>query len=181
MPAGTTVMFTSIVGYIALIGRDDIKAVRLLRQVRNLHRKFLPRHKGNYLGEMEDGVFSWFGRPDDGVRCAIAIQNSLITDPNLSLRIGLHTGPFRRGTRGFYGAGVQAAGALESYAEIGGLCISGELYDSLADLPGFTTVYLGEHTVERLPGLMTVYALSGPGLAKPKPPVRWISARPLHS
>ena len=181
MPASKIAMYSNIVGYLALIGWDDMKAVRLLRQIRNLHKKFLRRHNGHLLGVMDDGVYSWFSHLDDGVRCAIAIQESLISDPNLSLRIGLHSGSIRQDSQGFYGVGVLAAGALESYAEIGGVCISGELYDALADLPGFTTVFLGKHAGKRLPGLTRVYALSGPGLAQPKRPRRTSSSRPMHS
>jgi len=47
--------FTDIVGYTALMGKDEDKAFQLLRKNRNLHRPLIKKYRGKWLKEMEDG------------------------------------------------------------------------------------------------------------------------------
>jgi len=54
------IMFSDIVGYTAIMGRDEQKAIRALAEHRELLRNLLPRFSGRMLGEIGDGTLSSF-------------------------------------------------------------------------------------------------------------------------
>jgi len=56
------IMFTDIVGYTALMEKDEQKAMQLLDQNRVLQKPLIQKYRGKYLKEMGDGIlasFSW--------------------------------------------------------------------------------------------------------------------------
>ena len=56
------IMFTDIVGYTALMGKDEENAMQLLDQNRVLQKPLIQKYRGKYLKEMGDGIlasFSW--------------------------------------------------------------------------------------------------------------------------
>ncbi len=86
------IMFTDIVGYTALMGRDEGKALQLLHKNRELIKPLVQGHDGEWLKEIGDGTLSSFASAVEAVNCALEIQQSLKDDPDLSLRIGIHIG-----------------------------------------------------------------------------------------
>ena len=49
------IMFTDIVGYTALMSRDEQKAMQLLDQNRDLQKPLIEEYRGKYLKEIGDG------------------------------------------------------------------------------------------------------------------------------
>ncbi len=86
------IMFTDIVGYTALMGKDEEQALQLLKKNRTLLKPIIEQFRGEWLKEMGDGTLSSFGSAVDAVNCALAIQQVLKDDPDLKLRIGIHIG-----------------------------------------------------------------------------------------
>lgn len=78
MPAQTrqlaAIMFTDIVGYTALMGKDSAKALDLVRISKEIQKPLVEKHNGNWIKEMGDGALAKFGTALDAVNCAIAIQ-----------------------------------------------------------------------------------------------------------
>ena len=54
------IMFTDIVGYTALMGKDEQAAFKLLEQNRLLHKSIIQEFNGKWLKEMGDGVLLSF-------------------------------------------------------------------------------------------------------------------------
>ena len=83
------IMFTDVVGYTALMQRDEQKA----RQVRDRHRAVLKDalvpHDGELLEHYGDGSLTIFTSAIEAVRCALEIQKTLSAPPAVSLRIGI--------------------------------------------------------------------------------------------
>jgi Adenylate and Guanylate cyclase catalytic domain len=86
------IMFSDIVGYTAIMGRDEQRAMRALAAHRELLRSILPRFNGRLIGEIGDGTLSSFHSAVDAVNCAREIQASLNSDSELRIRIGIHVG-----------------------------------------------------------------------------------------
>ncbi len=86
------IMFTDIVGYTALMGRDEQRAMELLRANRKVHKGLIQRHNGKWLKEMGDGILASFPTISDAVHCAGAIQMGVSHIEGLELRIGIHQG-----------------------------------------------------------------------------------------
>jgi class 3 adenylate cyclase len=54
------IMFTDIVGYTALMGRDEDKAFKVLRKNRGIQRPIIKKYRGEWLKEMGDGILASF-------------------------------------------------------------------------------------------------------------------------
>ena len=52
------IMFTDIVGYSALMGRDEQMAFKLLDTNRQIHRQFIEQYNGKLIKELGDGVMA---------------------------------------------------------------------------------------------------------------------------
>src|SRR6266851_6943150 len=86
------IMFSDIAGYTAIMGRDELRALRALDDHRELLRTILPSFNGRLIGEIGDGTLSSFHSVLDAISCARELQANLKDDPELRLRIGIHLG-----------------------------------------------------------------------------------------
>jgi class 3 adenylate cyclase len=86
------IVFTDIVGYTALMGKDEEKAFQLLRKNRVIQRPLIKKFNGRFLKEIGDGVLASFNTITDAVYCAAAIQKTCENEPDLKLRVGIHQG-----------------------------------------------------------------------------------------
>ena len=84
------VMFTDIVGYTALMSKDEQKALELCQKNREIQQSLTKNHNGEFLKETGDGTILCFESVLDMVRCAVEIQQSAKDDP---LRENIHGGP----------------------------------------------------------------------------------------
>jgi len=75
------IMFTDIVGYTALMGKDSSKALELVRISKDIQKPLVEKHNGKWLKEMGDGSLSSFSSALDAVNCSIEIQKSARTYP----------------------------------------------------------------------------------------------------
>jgi adenylate cyclase len=68
------VMFTDIVGYTAMMGRNEESALELLRKNRQIQKPLIEKYDGLLIKEMGDGILARFDSAYDAVCCAISIQ-----------------------------------------------------------------------------------------------------------
>ncbi|MBD0377472.1 MAG: hypothetical protein ICV51_17820, partial [Flavisolibacter sp.] len=54
------IMFTDIVGYTALMGKDEQKAFDLLRKNRQIHQPLIKQFHGTWIKELGDGILASF-------------------------------------------------------------------------------------------------------------------------
>ena len=86
------IMFTDIVGYTALMGRDEAKAMRHVHCSRAIQKRLVSEFEGEWLKDMGDGVMCSFPSASDAVYCALEVQEKLFKCEDLQLRIGIHLG-----------------------------------------------------------------------------------------
>ncbi|MEE9464169.1 MAG: adenylate/guanylate cyclase domain-containing protein [Candidatus Neomarinimicrobiota bacterium] len=110
------IMFTDIVGYTALMGEDEAKALQLLQKNRGLLKPIIEQFHGEWLKEIGDGTLSSFNSAVEAVNCALAIQHVLKDDPDLKLRIGIHVGDVVFEEGDVFGDGVNIASRIEPLA-----------------------------------------------------------------
>src|SRR6516225_11355982 len=110
------IMFTDIVGYTALMGEDESKAFDLLRRNRELQRPLIKQFNGKWIKELGDGVLASFQLVTDAVSCAMNIQQSCNSVPDLKLRIGIHLGEVVFEDDDVFGDGVNIASRLQTLA-----------------------------------------------------------------
>jgi len=54
------IIFTDIVGYTALMGKDSAKALELIRISKEIQKPLVEKHNGKWLKEMGDGAMAQF-------------------------------------------------------------------------------------------------------------------------
>ena len=153
------IMFTDIVGYTALMSKDEALALEVLDRNRTILKPLIEESHGEWLKEIGDGTLSSFASAVEAVQCAIRIQAALEGDPNLRLRIGIPIGDvvFRDGD--VFGDGVNVASRLEPLAEAGGICISERVYADIRNHAHILTKHMGPRTLKGVGDPVDVYAV----------------------
>jgi len=154
------IMFSDIVGYTALMGRDEREGLRAVREHREHLRAVLPRFNGRLIGEIGDGTLSSFHSAVDAVNCARELQATLVENPELRLRIGIHVGDVVFTDKTVLGDGVNIASRIHELAPPGGCCISERVYEEIRNKPEFHVKDLGEQHLKNVVRPIRAYALT---------------------
>ena len=116
-----TILAADVVGYSALMGRDEAGTFERLRAGRKeLFEPEIARHHGHIFKLMGDGLLAEFGSVVDAVECAVSLQRGL-AERNASLseaertqvRIGINLGEVIVEGQDRYGDGVNIAARLQ--------------------------------------------------------------------
>jgi len=67
------IMFSDVVGYTAIMGRDEPAALHALDAHRELLRILLPKFNGRMVGEIGDGTLTSFHSALEAVNCALLL------------------------------------------------------------------------------------------------------------
>ena len=152
------IMFTDIVGYTALMGKDSDKALELIRISKEIQKPLVEKHNGKWLKEMGDGAMARFSTALDAVNCSIDIQETARAKLDAKLRIGIHLGDVTVEEDDVHGDGVNVASRLESIADAGGIYISESIEKAIQGQADVQAKYLGEiklKNVDKLDGYLT--------------------------
>jgi TolB-like protein/Flp pilus assembly protein TadD len=130
------ILAADVVGYTALMGADEAGTLRRLTELRrNLLEPLIAEHHGRIVKLMGDGLLVEFASVVDAVAGALAWQDRVAgqelgadKDLRLQFRIGINLGDVIVEGDDIHGDGVNIAARLESLAEPGGICISGDAY-----------------------------------------------------
>jgi len=161
------IMFTDIVGYTAMMQKDESHAKR----IRDKHRQVLEEktlmHKGSVIQYYGDGTLSIFGSAVEAVNAAIIIQKELQANPVVPVKIGLHIGDIVYDDDGVFGDGVNIASRIENMSIPGSVLISDKINDELLNHPQFNTQSLGRFELKNVKQSVEVFALKSSGLTVP--------------
>ena len=128
-----TFLFSDIVDSTRLAeAMGDDTWEQLLRWHDRILRAEFARWRGEEVKHGGDGFFVAFGRPDDGVACAIAIQRALArhrADHGFAptVRIGLHAGEATARDDDYFGSAVTRAARIAAAAGAGEVLVSADL------------------------------------------------------
>jgi hypothetical protein len=160
-------MFTDIVGYTSLMGKDSANALELVRINKEIQRPLVERNNGKWLKEMGDGILAQFNSALDAVNCAIEIQKSARAELEAKLRIGIHLGDVMVQENDVHGDGVNVASRLESITDPGGIYVSDAIEKAIRGQSNVQAKYLGEIKLKNVDYDVRTYALQGVGLPPP--------------
>ncbi|MFD1159016.1 adenylate/guanylate cyclase domain-containing protein [Roseovarius aestuarii] len=156
------ILAADVVGYSKLMAADEAGTLAALKA----HRKDLfnpetERHGGRIVKLMGDGVLVEFPSVVDAVECAIAIQQALIRDDSqIKLRIGVNLGDVIIEGDDIYGDGVNLAARLEALANVGGVCISDIVYQSVHSKLSARFEDMGKQELKNFPEPIRTYRIS---------------------
>jgi len=162
-------MFTDMVGYTALGQRNESLSLALLEEQSKLIRPVLERHNGREVKTMGDAFLVEFPNAMDAVRCAYDIQRttrehniSLPEDRRIRLRIGLHLGDVEESEGDIFGDSVNVASRIGPLASEGGICLTQQVYDQVANKFELPLVNMGMRALKNVEGSREVYSVRLP-------------------
>lgn len=161
------IMFTDIVGYSAMMQKDEVIANRKRRRHRQVFDELTKTYDGQILQYYGDGTLSIFNSTAAAVECAVGIQQALKQEPKVSIRIGIHTGDVTLSEDDIFGDGVNIASRVESLCVPGGVYISGKVYDDIKNHPTLKAIFVGKFDLKNINNATSVYAISNPGVTIP--------------
>jgi TolB-like protein/class 3 adenylate cyclase/Tfp pilus assembly protein PilF len=165
------IMFTDIVGYSALMSKDEKRAMEVLEKNREIHKTAISQFNGQYIKEIGDGTLSIFKSSFDAVRCAVEIQEACCTEKDFKVRIGIHIGDVIFQDNDVFGDGVNIASRIESSGEPGRIYISERVYDDIQNKSDIKAEFVGEKRLKNIEKPVKIFALvdreSGMPMVKP--------------
>jgi TolB-like protein len=150
-------MFTDIVGYTALMGKDEVRAMALLKRNIQIQKPLIESFNGDLLKEMGDGILASFLTVSDAVYCAGAIQNACEAEEDLSLRIGIHLGEVVFEGHDVFGDGVNIASRIEAIAPSGGIWVSESVHKNVLNKKGIETSFVRESQLKNVSETVRIY------------------------
>src|SRR6266567_114666 len=170
------IMFTDMVGYSALAERNEELALELLEEHRRLLRSIFPKHRGSEIKTIGDGFLAEFSSALAAVQCGIEIQEMIAkrnsvnpSQGNFQVRIGIHAGDVVHRDDDVIGDGVNIAARIEPLAEAGGICISQQVFDQVANRIAKSLKRMGQVKLKNMMRPLEVYGVVCGGAA-PGPP-----------
>lgn len=167
-----TLMFTDIVGYSRLMGRNEAMAIEMLGDYRKILLSHIEAQGGKLVEFIGDAIFARFDSAMSATAAAIAIQQHLqafneVRDkklPPLQTRIGLHKGEVMLRDNAVFGDSVNIAARLEPLAVADGICISQTVYDEIRITLSSPAKRLGVQALKNIQQKIRVYLIKPSGI-----------------
>lgn len=153
------IMFTDIVGYTALMGKDENKAFELLDRNRQLQKPLIEKFNGRWIKELGDGVLASFASVTDAVSAAARIQEESAEENHLQLRIGIHMGEVVFDKDDVFGDGVNIASRIQSAAIAGATYLSEAVYQNISNKKEFRAEFVKEEILKNVKDPVKIYQL----------------------
>jgi adenylate cyclase len=156
------ILAADVVGLSALMERDEEGTYSRIGSLRReVIEPRLSEHEGRLIKTTGDGFLAEFASPIAALRCALALQNFQLDNPNaLRLRIGLDLGDVIIEDGGdVYGEGVNVAARLESLADPCGILVSAKIYSEVEGKLDVTLEDRGEQQLKNIAKPVRAYAV----------------------
>jgi TolB-like protein/class 3 adenylate cyclase/Tfp pilus assembly protein PilF len=151
------VFAADVEGYSRLMGADEVGTLKGLTERRAILDRLIGDHGGRIANTAGDSVLAEFASAVQAVQCAVDAQTALAEvnasvapDRRISFRIGVHVGDVIVRAGDLFGEGVNIAARLQTLANPGGVCISGETYDQVRKVLPITFTDLGAQHVKNI-------------------------------
>ncbi len=158
-------MFADIVGYTAMMQRNEQDAVASRNRFRELLGECTARHGGEAVQHYGDGTLSVFPSAVEAAECALAVQRGLREE--VPLRIGLHVGDIVRDDEGVYGNGVNVAARVQALAAPGSILVTDRVEEEVRNHATLELARLGERRLKNVERPVTVFAIVDDGIVVP--------------
>lgn len=180
------VLFMDIVGYSKLAMDEQQRELRQLQKLVRATPEFERAKTEDQLISLPTGdgmALAFFGEPEAAPRCALEIAKALQAQPEIKLRIGIHSGPVYRvadinAARNVAGGGINFAQRVMDCGDAGHILVSKAVADVLGQLTAWNGLLndLGEVSVKH-GVLVHIYNLYTPEAGNPALPEKVLLAR----
>ena len=163
------IMFTDIVGYTALMGKDEQKAFEFLNKNRAIQKPVIEQFNGRWIKELGDGVMASFNTVSDAVSAAIKIQEACNAAKDFQLRIGIHLGEVVFENEDVFGDGVNIASRIQAIANPGSIFVSEAVNNNIRNKKDFVTRFVKTETLKNVKEPVRIYQVIAEGTVPAAP------------
>ena len=163
------IMFTDIVGYTTLMGKDEAKAFAILDKNRAIQKLIIEQYKGRWIKELGDGVMASFNSVSDAVNAAIKIQQACNAAKEIQLRVGIHQGEVVFENDDVFGDGVNIAARIQALATPGGIWVSEAVNHNLSNKIDIETEFIRTEQLKNVKEPVRIYQVKNEGLETTTP------------
>jgi len=176
-----SIMFTDIVGYTALMGNDEQKALGILKKNRELQKPIIEQFNGRYIKELGDGIMASFHTVSDSVNAAIKIQSACNAVNDFQLRIGIHLGEVVFENEDVFGDGVNIASRIQTITAPGSIYVSESVHHNVSNKQGIETRFVKQEMLKNVKDPVRIYeVITSVETAFPQTPIKQQSQKPLE-
>ena len=154
------IMFTDLVGYSKLMGRDEGLAIRLLGEQDRIIRSIVPKRGGRIVKTAGDSYLVEFASATEATECALRIQRRMGSSRKMRMRIGIHIGDVIRKEGDIFGDSVNIASRLQSLAKPGRVCVSKQVLEQLRNKARYPAILLGSRRLKNIKEPVEVYEVA---------------------
>lgn len=181
----SAIMFTDMVGYSAMVQKNESLALALLQEHRKILRPIFPKHNGEEVETAGDAFFVEFKSALEAAQCAIEIQkvlqerNSKVeTEKQILIRIGLHIGDVVHMGKHVHGDGVNIAARIEPLSAPGGICLSEDVYRQIHNKIELPLSKLGTKNLKNIKTPIDIYSVDLPWVKNKIQPKKQFAFKP---
>ena len=134
----TTIFASDVVGFSKMMGLDEVKTLKILKERRETIDNIIEEHDGVIFGSAGDSVIAEFSSPLKAAEAAVATQRSMKImnkgkdeSEQMNFRVGINIGDVMVSDDNLFGDAVNVAARLEAEAKPAGICISNTVFDMI--------------------------------------------------
>lgn len=153
----TAILYADVAEYSRLTGADEEGTHKTLSACLDAMAAAIEGSKGRVVHYAGDAVLAEFASVVAAITCAVEIQKDLASrnadipeERRLRFRVGVNLGEVIVDRDDIYGGGVNIAARLESLADPGGICISGDVYRQIDGRLDLEFEDLGDQQVKNI-------------------------------
>ncbi|WP_155097691.1 adenylate/guanylate cyclase domain-containing protein [Paracoccus aestuariivivens] len=165
-PRLLTVLFADIHEYTRLVERDEQNTIIRVTDYLALIRDLIADYGGAVVNTAGDGFVATFENPSQAVSFALEMQRALARETGavdgndqIRYRVGISIGDTFEGQDGVYGHSVNLAARVQSFAEPGGICITGAIYRLVRHISDLRPRSIGTKRLKNITTPLEIFAL----------------------
>ena len=155
------VVFSDIVDFTKLSSESQSEAVALVKQHEKDVSDLIPKHNGQLLKNLGDGLLLKFDSSRNSVLFAIELQKM---KKSYELRISIHQGDMFVEGNDIFGDGVNIASRLNQFSPKGGIVLSKNVYDDINSEKDISACSIGDYYIKGKRDLFSLYTISNSGI-----------------
>ena len=164
------VMFLDMVGYSAMMARDEERALVCVGELEKLLRAEVPKFGGRLVKFLGDGSMAEFPTALSAVRCSQSVLQDVESnnawvpaEKRYSVRIGLHLGELVDRSDDIFSNAVNVAARIQPLADPGGIAMSSFIYSQVENQLDLKGVYLPPQKLKNIPEKMRIFLVEPVG------------------
>ena len=164
------IMYCDIAGFSEMMYTDPALADEIRQRHHSALTESHKKYNGKIIQHFGDSTLSIFRSAAEAVECAYFLQLELRQNPEIPIRIGIHTGEIVQDEHGVYGEGLNVASRVERMADVGSILITDKVHDDIRSHPWISTLSLGVHKLDDLDREKELFVVTNRGLNVPPTP-----------